>query len=729
MRLGELEGLQTLMLPDAWQRDAVHALQAGRDVIVDAPTGAGKTHVFERLVEQGNFARRAIFTVPTRALANDKYAEWLARGWRVGITTGDLSVSPRAPVVVATLESAQATLLPKASCNPLGYTAPGMCNPIGYTAKSEPCLSTGYVPPPAKCNPLGYTAAERPLPDLLVIDEYQWLGDAARGNHYEGLLSALPASVQLLLLSGSVANPEDVAAWLSRLGRTVEVVRTAVRPVPLEEVEIDDLATGFPREIEGFWSRRVAAALREGLAPVLVFAPHRADAERLARQFARELPIADPLPLTPEQESMAGPVLAKLLQRRIAYHHSGLSYAQRAGLVEPLAKAGQLRAVVATLGLAAGINFSLRSVMLTAASYRVGPIERDIAPHDLLQMIGRAGRRGLDDTGYVLVSGRTPRLRRAAPQRLKRAAPLPWAALLRQLAPGESALDLARRSADRFYTEAPLALGAEATAALDPATLPCNQLTDTGRARVIRRRRREPFPACDTCAHRTACLALSPEPTPLWLWQRVGVLDKHLRLTARGAIVSEFLGPEGLALAAGLEDRRYPVEHLLYDCANLFAGDRFAGTNPRRLGRLVHVCEKTYRRLTAEGYLEEGLPPAYGHGASEVVRAVVERTASRGALSHALADEQANAGRGDIDRLLTEWRGFLRNLSAAAPLPETLPFATPALRERWDAARALATRLLGDERASLLPNLPPLTPEQRQPVQHRLRQVGRSNYA
>ena len=686
MRLGELPGLQTLMLPDAWQRDAVHALQAGRDVIVDAPTGAGKTHVFERFVEQANFTHRAIFTVPTRALANDKYAEWLARGWRVGITTGDLSVSPRAPVVVATLESAQATLLPKPSCNPIGYNS----------------------------------APERPLPDLLVIDEYQWLADPARGNHYEGVLAALPASVQLLLLSGSVANPEDVAAWLSRLGRTVEVVRTAVRPVPLEEVEIDDLATGLPREIEGFWTRRVAAALREGLAPVLVFAPHRADAERLARQFARELPLADPLTLTPEQESMAGPVLAKLLQRRIAYHHSGLSYAQRAGLVEPLAKAGQLRAVVATLGLAAGINFSLRSVMLTGASYRVGPIERDIAPHDLLQMIGRAGRRGLDDVGYVLVSGRTPRLRRAAPQRLKRAAPLPWAALLRQLAPGESALDLARRSADRFFTETPLILGAEATTTLDPATIPCNQLTDTGRARVIRRRR-EPFPGCITCTHRDACLALSPEPTPLWLWQRVGVLDKHLRLTARGAIVSEFLGPEGLALAAGLEDHRYPIEHLLYDCANLFAGDRFAGTNPRRLGRLVHVCEKTYRRLTAEGYLDEGLPPAYGYGASEVVQAVVERTSSRGALSHALADEQANAGRGDIDRLLTEWRGFLRNLAAAVPLAESLPSATPALRERWDDARALAVRLLGDARASLLPDLPPLTPEQRQPVIHRFR--------
>ena len=93
-------GLQKLKLPDRWQGLALAALRAGRDVVVDAPTGAGKTYIFERWVEQTNFARRALFTVPTRALANDKFAEWRALGWRVGITTGDLSVDPDAPVVV-----------------------------------------------------------------------------------------------------------------------------------------------------------------------------------------------------------------------------------------------------------------------------------------------------------------------------------------------------------------------------------------------------------------------------------------------------------------------------------------------------------------------------------------------------------------------------------------------------------------------------------------------------
>lgn len=675
-----MESLQRLVLPDRWQAEAIQAMNAGHDVVLDAPTGAGKTYVFERWAEQLSFARRAIYTVPTRALANDKYAEWRERGWRVGITTGDVSIDPLAPVVVATLEAAR-----------------GELERIDEAQKGG-----GDV---------------RPF-QLLVVDEFQWLSDPHRGNHYEGALLSLPQSVQLLLLSGSVANPDDVAAWLRRLGRVVSVVRTRERPVPLEEVDADDLIHGLPKTVTGFWARRLAGALREGLGPVLVFAPHRQDAERLARQFARELPLSEPLTLTTAQEQAAGPALTKLLRQRVAYHHSGLSYLQRAGLIEPLAKAGQLRAVVATLGLSAGINFSLRSVMVTAGSYRQDRIERPIEPHELLQMVGRAGRRGLDDAGYVLVSGQAPPLRRAAPQRLKRAAPLPWAFLLRSLRPGESAEAMAMRSAHRFFTESPLLLGAEHTSKLQPDEVPCGNRTDTGRARLVRRRKR-PFPACRTCALREACLALSPQPTLLWSLQRTGVLDRSLRLTARGAIVSCFLGAEGLALGAALEDRRYPLDHLLYDCANLFAGDRFAGTNPRRLGRLAAVCEKTYHRFSIEGFLVEGVPPQYGWGASEIVQALVEKSARAGAL--AAASEQA--GRGDIDRLMTEWRSLLRQVAHARPLDHVAERDLP-LAERWDLFRALCRATLRDQKADALPELPPLTVEQRRPVVHRFTRVS-----
>src|ERR1039458_2780480 len=98
-----------------------------------------------------------------------------------------------------------------------------------------------------------------------------------------------------------------------------------------------------------------------------VSAPGRQAAESLASELARVLPVPNPLTLSAEQKTVAGESLARMLKSRIAYHHSGLSYAARAGVVEPLAKAGQLRVVVATMGLAAGINFSLRSVALAAA--------------------------------------------------------------------------------------------------------------------------------------------------------------------------------------------------------------------------------------------------------------------------------------------------------------------------------------------------------------------------
>jgi superfamily II RNA helicase len=221
-------GLQKLMLPDRWQGLALTALREGKDVVVDAPTGAGKTYIFERWAEQTNFARRALFTVPTRALANDKFAEWRARDWNVGITTGDLCVNPDAPIVVATLEAVQGQIMAAA----------------GFRQSRD-------------ANRRSREIDERPF-QLLVVDEYHWLADPHRGNHYEGVLLSAPPELQLLLLSGAVANPKDVGGWLQRLGRNVEVVQHRERPVQLEEVDVDDLIHGLPRSVEGFWAKRVA---------------------------------------------------------------------------------------------------------------------------------------------------------------------------------------------------------------------------------------------------------------------------------------------------------------------------------------------------------------------------------------------------------------------------------------------------------------------------------------
>jgi superfamily II DNA/RNA helicase len=433
--------LQQVTIPDLWQQEAVAALRDGRDVVVQAPTGAGKTLIFELWSKQGKNRGQAVYTVPTRALANDKLAEWRARGWEVGIATGDLSENLSAPVVVATLE----------------------------TQKHRLIRGDG--------------------PALLVVDEYQMLGDPDRGLNYELALALAPPRTQLLLLSGSVANPQQVVAWLERLGRRAALIHHEERPVPLEEVYANNLSYHLPSEIKGYWPQLVARALAEDLGPILIFAPRRQSAESLASELARVLPVPNPLNLSAPQKSLAGDALAKMLKSRIAYHHSGLSYAARAGVVEPLAKAGQLRVVVATMGLAAGINFSLRSVALAAESYKRDQQEQLLRGDEILQMFGRAGRRGLDETGFILITANQLRLLDAHPCHLARGGSVDWNALLGLMAGaadrGADPFEQAVRVQERLFTTKPVALGIEQSMK-NPQT-PCGLKMDAERARHVRR--------------------------------------------------------------------------------------------------------------------------------------------------------------------------------------------------------------------------------------------------
>jgi superfamily II DNA/RNA helicase len=443
--LADLPALNQVAVPDLWQQQAVSALREGKDVVVQAPTGAGKTLIFELWSNQGKNRGQAIYTVPTRALANDKLAEWRARGWDVGIATGDLAENLGAPVLVATLE----------------------------TQKNRLIQGDGPV--------------------LLVVDEYQMLSDLERGLNYELAMALAPRQTQLLLLSGSVGNPQEVVKWLQRLGRQALLIRHEERPVPLEEVQANNLSYHLPSEIRGYWPRLIAKVLAEDLGPVLVFAPRRQAAEAMAAELARQLPTLNPIQLNPEQKLLVGEHLAKLLKARVTYHHSGLSYGARAGVIEPLAKAGQLRVVVATMGLAAGINFSLRSVALAGESYRRDEAEQLLKPDELLQMFGRAGRRGLDEIGYVLITANELRLLDSHPCHLSRSGAVDWSTLLGLMAvaaqQGRDPFREAVRTQERLFTTKPIFLGVEES--LSHPDVPCRLRTDAERARHVRKRVRE----------------------------------------------------------------------------------------------------------------------------------------------------------------------------------------------------------------------------------------------
>jgi len=428
-----------LVIPDLWQQEAVRALQQRKDVVVQAPTGSGKTYIFELLYP--NLKTQAVFTVPTRALANDKLSEWRARGWDVGISTGDVALNLDAKVVVATLETQRGRFL-----------------------RGEG-------------------------PGLLVMDEFQMLGDPMRGVHYELAVALAPKITQLLFLSGSVANPRDVVAWLQRIGRQAVLIEHKTRPVPLEETDLGNLSDSQVVQSRNFWPRMIGRAMRADLAPVLVFAPRRAAAEQIAQAIASALPVRDPLRLTPAQEATAGKSLTKLLRNRVAYHHSGLSYAARAGVVESLAKAGQLNVVVATMGLAAGINFSMRSVIVTDRRYFAGNFERQVEADELLQMFGRAGRRGLDEVGHALYTNDLPRLSDTKARQLRRATQVDWPSLISVMHAakqrGEQPFAAAVELTHSLFSVQRVPLGVEHS--LDSGPRPCGLWVTDERARFVRR--------------------------------------------------------------------------------------------------------------------------------------------------------------------------------------------------------------------------------------------------
>lgn len=847
--------LNQMIVPDLWQQQAVTALRDGKDVVVQAPTGSGKTLIFEVWSHHGKPRGQAIYTVPTRALANDKLAEWRARGWNVGISTGDLSDNLDAPVVVATLE----------------------------TQKGRLIRGEG--------------------PALLVIDEYQMIADTDRGLNYELAIALAPAHTQLLLLSGSVSNPHEIVRWLNRLGRRAELVRHEQRPVPLEEVFANNLNYNVPSEIRGYWPRLIAKALAEDLGPILIFAPRRAAAEAMAAEVARWLPVPNPLQLSDPQRKLVGEQLAKMLKARVAYHHSGLSYAVRAGVIEPLAKAGQLRVVVATMGLAAGINFSLRSVALAGESYRRDAIEQPLRGDEILQMAGRAGRRGIDEMGFFLISANGVRLREGHPCHLSRSGMVDWSALLSLMwvaaDEGQPPFAAAVRAQERLFTTKPVFLGVEESLK-HPAT-PCGLATDAERARLVRQRvvemlnsrgEWEPLPkpaqvpardvrvfeplsedaltllklgprvarasrpptevgetaghlsntaaggtpalrpalthpdALDKLGHGLLCelndddqgkayareltvaeplgedrvrltkwirrltnwggreaplyvwrariqplieQKLAAQKTPvirfeerperivavtslaeltlpsavdahgvaLWkpptrevmpdacarcdlvpacrklttatgtalLWRRLGLVDESGAPTTRGKLVSYFSGSNGLAIAAAIEDERYPLDELIYDVANLDAGFRFCGDEHRWGGRLARASQRVYGNVSVPGYLENGLPPRYGAGAEAVVAAIHRNPLSK----HQFINELT--GVGDIDRVIIEWRSQLRQIVHSREI------AVP----RWAALKAMAKAILRETESPTLTELPPLEHHQTRRVDHRLK--------
>lgn len=184
-------------VPDAWQEEALAHLTE-TDVIVSVPTGSGKTYVAVEAARRAIEAERTvIYTSPLKALSNTKFTEFtrIFGADRVGILTGDRRDNPQAPLLIMTTEILRNLL---------------------YDAAS------GEID--VRLDTLG----------LVIMDESQYLADPERGVVWEETIIFCPTQAQLLLLSASIGNPQEVADWLTSIRQTpCHLVRHHRRSVPL----------------------------------------------------------------------------------------------------------------------------------------------------------------------------------------------------------------------------------------------------------------------------------------------------------------------------------------------------------------------------------------------------------------------------------------------------------------------------------------------------------------
>ncbi|MBP8980599.1 MAG: DEAD/DEAH box helicase [Syntrophobacterales bacterium] len=383
--------------PDPFQLHALEAIRTG-DCIVTAPTGAGKTWIAEeaiRIITQGG--GRCWYASPLKALSNSKWTEFgqLFGADRVGILTGDLKDNPDAPIIVGTTEILRNQL----------YDAM-------HRGEDLNC-------------------------ELVILDEAHYLGDRDRGVVWEEIMIYLPVRINLLLLSATIGNAGEIAAWLTGLRRkTCEVIAATKRPVPLYPLFLHPTGRLLPfLEKDRLYGRITAYMEAEGqqgkkrhepfprfgeiievlrtfqLLPAIFFLKSRAECDGALKTCHSVRPegeyddafhyeLDDLLARFPFLEGHRQ--LPVMERSRVAAHHGGQLPAWKY-LVETMMKKGHLDAIFATSTVAAGVNYPARTIVLFNSDLFNGHEFSPLTGTEFHQMTGRAGRRGLDKIGFLLI--------------------------------------------------------------------------------------------------------------------------------------------------------------------------------------------------------------------------------------------------------------------------------------------------------------------------------------
>ncbi|XP_050775552.1 SKI2 subunit of superkiller complex protein isoform X2 [Gopherus flavomarginatus] len=412
--------------PDVFQKQAILHLEKHDSVFVAAHTSAGKTVVAEYAIALAQkHMTRTIYTSPIKALSNQKFRDFKNTFGDVGLLTGDVQLHPDASCLIMTTEILRSML---------------------YNGSD----------------------AIRDL-EWVIFDEVHYINDAERGVVWEEVLIMLPEHVNIILLSATVPNTLEFADWIGRMKqKQIYVISTLRRPVPLEhhlytgnsqktqhelflllDARGTFLTKGYyaaveakkersskhaqtfgakqpthtgtgPGQEKGVWLSLMDALRKRDQLPVVAFTFSRArcddnasalttlDLTTSAEKSQIHLFFQKCVSRLKGSDRQLPQVLhmVELLKRGIGVHHSGILPILKE-VVEMLFSKGLVKILFATETFAMGVNMPARTVVFDSVRKHDGSGFRDLLPGEYIQMAGRAGRRGLDTTGMVIVLCKT----------------------------------------------------------------------------------------------------------------------------------------------------------------------------------------------------------------------------------------------------------------------------------------------------------------------------------
>ena len=388
---------------DDFQKEAIEHIKNGKSVVVCAPTGAGKTCIAQSAIHLAlEGGTRIFYTTPLKALSNQKYFDFSQKYGEknVGLLTGDTTINREAQIVVMTTEVFRNMLY--------GTT---------FGTLKDNLKDVRYV----------------------VLDEVHYMNDEQRGTVWEESIIYCPTNIQIIALSATVQNSQQLTNWINTVHSGTEHVYTDFRPVPLRFYYYDSSKPDTvlplltpegklnkkikPESKYKYFNKKnavknpvasITMALKEkNMLPAIYFTFSRKKCDENAKKCAT-------LELLTKEESIKinklvdeyikeNPYLennpqVELIKKGVASHHAGLLPGWKV-LVERLFQQGLIKMVFATETLAAGINMPARTTVISSISKRTDEGHRMLSANEFLQMSGRAGRRGMDEIGYVVIVG------------------------------------------------------------------------------------------------------------------------------------------------------------------------------------------------------------------------------------------------------------------------------------------------------------------------------------